>query len=93
MPTSALGDMEFKCGVPSGNDNPMNTEANAEQPAGTHNPYEENTSTPGPSPNTAGRRKGNVSRVGEVGFVGMGSWMGACVWVGCVCCVKASVSS
>ncbi len=48
-----MADIEFTCGLPAGNDNPTNTEANADSPEGTHDPYDGTTYTPGPSPNVA----------------------------------------
>lgn len=49
-----MADIKFPCGLPAGNDNPTNTEANADSPEGTHDPYGGTTYTPGPSPNVAG---------------------------------------
>ena len=46
-------DIGFTCGLPAGNDNPTNTEANAESPEGTHDPYGGTTYTPRPSTNVA----------------------------------------
>lgn len=53
-PSSSLADIGFTCGLPAGNDNPTNTEANADSPEGTHDPYGGTTYTPGPTPNVAG---------------------------------------
>jgi hypothetical protein len=58
-----LADIGFTCGLPAGNDNPTNTEANADSPAGTHDPYGGTTYTPGPSPNVAGMGIAGLNRL------------------------------
>ena len=82
--------MGFKCGVPAGDDTPTNTEAEAEEPSGTHNPYAGSTYTPGPSPNAAGggiagRRRGEVGRRQDNRNGIAGGWIGWGVGWGFIC--------
>lgn len=70
-----MADIGFTCGLPAGNDSPTNTEANADSPAGTHDPYGGTTYTPGPSPNVAGMGIAGLNRsrstpIGEMWVLG-----------------------
>jgi hypothetical protein len=58
-----LSEIAFTCGLPAGNDNPTNTEANADSPSGTHDPYGGTTYTPLPSANAAGMGIAGFKRV------------------------------
>jgi len=87
-----LAEIGFTCGLPAGNDNPTNTEANEDSPEGTHDPYGGTTYTPGPSPNVAGigiaglNRLRSIRRTGALVIKGQhwmrGVWSLACVTVG-----------
>lgn len=55
--------MNFQCGVPEGNENPTNTQANADSPEGTHDPYGGTTYTPPPSPNAGGMGIAGMNRL------------------------------
>ena len=61
-----MADIGFTCGLPAGNDNPTNTEANADSPEGTHDPYGGTTYTPGPSPNVAGMGIAGLNRLRSI---------------------------
>jgi hypothetical protein len=61
-----LAEIGFTCGLPAGNDNPTNTEANADSPEGTHDPYGGTTYTPGPSPNVAGKGIAGLKRLRSI---------------------------
>jgi hypothetical protein len=55
--------MNFTCGLPAGSDEPTNTEANADSPAGTHDPFAGTTYTPVPTANAAGAGIAGKNRV------------------------------
>jgi hypothetical protein len=55
--------MNFTCGLPAGSDEPTNTEANADSPAGTHDPFAGTTYTPMPTANAAGAGIAGLNRV------------------------------
>ena len=68
--------MNFTCGLPAGDDDPTNAEANQDSPSGTHDPFGGTTYTPGPTPNAGGmavsglnglrpRRKKGEPRISE----------------------------
>lgn len=58
-----MAEIGFPCGLPAGNDNPTNTEANADSPSGTHDPYGGTTYTPEPSPNAGGMGIAGLNRL------------------------------
>jgi hypothetical protein len=65
-----LAEIGFTCGLPAGNDDPTNTEANADSPEGTHDPYGGTTYTPGPSPNIAGMGIAGLNRLRSIRRMG-----------------------